>query len=76
MSAPHNGSEPLSDRLLTTTEVAELLGLPPKTIMTWRSKGQGPPGVRLGRHCRWRRSDVDAWLERRYAAEADARAAR
>jgi hypothetical protein len=29
----------------------------------YRSMGTGPPGYRGGRYIRWRRSEVDAWLE-------------
>jgi predicted DNA-binding transcriptional regulator AlpA len=25
--------------------------------------GVGPPGYRIEKHLRWKRSDVDAWLE-------------
>ena len=28
-----------------------------------RQEGTGPPGYRIGKHLRWRRSDGDAWLE-------------
>jgi excisionase family DNA binding protein len=50
-------------QLLTTRELADLLQVPAKTIYTWRYKGQGPPGVVLGRHLRFRPEDVAAWLE-------------
>lgn len=55
MSAP----EPL----LKPAEVAEYLGVPKPTLYQWRHKGEGPPALRVGRHLRYRRSDVEAWLE-------------
>ena len=59
-------------RLLTINEVADLLGVPVATIYRWRHVGDGPPGYRIGRHVRYRRLDVETWLESR----ADARTAR
>jgi len=42
---------------------AYLGGIPERTIYNWRLRGQGPPAYRVGRHLRWRRSEVDAWLD-------------
>ncbi|MFC7500544.1 helix-turn-helix transcriptional regulator [Nocardioides sp. GCM10030258] len=49
------------ERLLTAADLAEYLGVPVKTIYTWRAKGQGPKGFRLGKHLRWRVATVLAW---------------
>lgn len=47
----------------TTEEVAEYLGdIPVKTLVQWRYKGTGPKYVRVGKHVRYRWSDVEAWL--------------
>ncbi len=51
------------ERLLTASEVAEHLGVPTETIYYWRSVGKGPRGARVGRYLRFRRADVDAWVE-------------
>jgi len=61
-----------SGRLLTINEVADLLGIPVATIYRWRHIGDGPPGYRIGRHVRFRRAEVEAWIESR----ADDRTAR
>ncbi len=53
------------EQLMTLREVATLVQVPPKTIYRWRSLGQGPPGLRIGRHVRFRREDVEAWIETR-----------
>lgn len=37
--------------------------MPVGTLYGWRHRGEGPPGYRVGRHVRYRRSAVDAWLE-------------
>jgi predicted DNA-binding transcriptional regulator AlpA len=35
-----------------------------KTLYQWRYRGVGPPGLRIGRHIRYRPEDVEAWLHR------------
>ncbi len=46
-------------------ELARELGVPVRTIYSWRVKGSGPRGATFGRHVRFRRVDVDAWVETR-----------
>ncbi len=55
------------DRLLSVEDLAELLGVPQKSIYVWRAKGEGPPAARIGRYLRWRRVDVDRWVEQQLA---------
>jgi excisionase family DNA binding protein len=50
------------DRLLSVDEVALLLGVPVATIYAWRYRGTGPRGLRVGRHLRYRRCDINAWI--------------
>lgn len=50
------------DPLDTPSVVADRLGLPQKTLAQWRYLGRGPRWVKIGRHVRYRRSDVDGWL--------------
>lgn len=52
-----------TERLMTLADLSEMLGVPVNTIYGWRSRGEGPPGYRVGRHVRYRRAAVDAWLE-------------
>ena len=52
------------DPLWTTADVAAFLSVPVQTIYDWRTRGYGPPGFRLGKHLRFRESDVFAWLDR------------
>ncbi len=51
------------DRLMTTDEVAQYLRVPVSTVHRWRSLGEAPKAARVGKHLRWRRADIDAWLE-------------
>lgn len=46
-------------RRLTTTQLAELWNVSPRTIRRWTAEGM--PVVRLGRSVRYRLSDVDVW---------------
>jgi excisionase family DNA binding protein len=56
---------PTDDVLLTEAEVADLLRVSPRTVRRWRNEGTGPPALRVGRRIRYRRSAVEAWLDRR-----------
>ena len=48
---------------LDSQQLAELLGVPKSTIDFWRASGTGPTFIRLGKHVRYRESDVLAWAE-------------
>ncbi len=51
------------ERLLSVEEVAEWLGVPVGTIYAWRYRSTGPASYKVGRHVRFRRDDVESWLE-------------
>jgi len=53
------------ERLLTINDLSEMLGIPVDTLYGWRHRGQGPQGYRVGRHVRYRRASVEAWLDSR-----------
>ena len=61
----------MNDRLLTSEEVSEYLGLSPHTIEMWRRKKVGPPWVKVGRSVRYKESDVSSWVERRSQETTD-----
>jgi excisionase family DNA binding protein len=52
-------------RLLSPEELASYLGVPLATVYRWRSRREGPPGIRVGRHVRYRQKDVERWLDER-----------
>ncbi len=52
----------LGDHLVTPGQLADYLGLPVATLYAWRYHGDGPPGFRVGRHLRYRWSDIEAWI--------------
>jgi excisionase family DNA binding protein len=53
------------EQWVSIAELAAELGVPPATVYQWRSQGQGPRGGRFGKHVRFRRVDVDAWIAAR-----------
>ena len=71
---PARGSDHKDDEMLTIKEAAAMLRLPEATLRYWRHIGSGPHSFRLGRHVRYWRSHVVAWLdEQSQAQEVDAR---
>lgn len=44
-------------------EVADYLRIPVKTLAQWAYLGVGPPYQKVGRHTRYRWSDVEQWLD-------------
>ncbi len=51
------------DPLWGVTELSDYVGVPKQTIYSWHTRGRGPRAIRVGKYLRYRRSDVDAWLE-------------
>ena len=51
--------------LWNDTELSEFLRISRRTLQAWRQEGKGPKWLKLGRHVRYRPSDVSAWLEER-----------
>ncbi|MNF93936.1 Helix-turn-helix domain protein [compost metagenome] len=50
--------------LLTPEQVAAALALSKRTLAAWRSSRRNPlPYVKVGSRVRYRRQDVDAWLQ-------------
>jgi predicted DNA-binding transcriptional regulator AlpA len=45
--------------------LSDLIRIPPRSIYNWRLRGEGPPAYRVGRHLRFRPSEVEAWLDSR-----------
>jgi excisionase family DNA binding protein len=56
---------------LSIKELAEQLHVSCQTIYDLRSQGRGPTGFRVGRHLRFRRSEVESWLLRMEEEDLD-----
>jgi len=55
-----------SDPLLTRDQAAEYLGVKPQTLSVWACcQRYNLPVIKVGRLCKYRKSDLDAWIERR-----------
>jgi predicted site-specific integrase-resolvase len=53
--------------LLDEKAAAELIDVSPGTLSVWRSTGRYKlPFVKIGRNVRYRRADLEDWLDRRY----------
>jgi predicted DNA-binding transcriptional regulator AlpA len=46
-----------------THELAAILGLRPGTLEIMRCQGRGPTFVKFGRAVRYRKADIERWIE-------------
>ncbi len=63
---PHSAAErpaPDNDKLLTTEETAELLGVSKSSLYSLRYYSKAPPAIKVGNRLRWRRSDINTWMD-------------
>lgn len=60
----------MPDEILTLPEVAQLLKVAEKTVYTMAQKG-ALPAFKVGGQWRFKRDDIDAWIERQKAALRD-----
>ena len=37
--------------------------MPLQTIYQWRKRGYGPPGRKMGKHVRYRPTEVEKWID-------------
>lgn len=58
--------------IMTTTEAAQYVRLGKPTIERFRVTGEGPRYCKLGGAVRYRRADLDAWLEGRLTSSTSA----
>lgn len=55
-----------SPALLPPKKVAAMLSVTVRTLEAWRYRGEGPAWLVVSARCvRYRRSDVEAWLDQR-----------
>lgn len=52
-----------TDRLLSTAQAAELLGVPEGTLRQWRHHNRGPASFRVGAKVKYRESTLAAWIK-------------
>jgi excisionase family DNA binding protein len=62
---------------ITGYEAAEYIGVTQRTMERWRVTGDGPRFLKIGRHCLYRRGDLNAWVDARvFENTADAKRSR
>jgi len=52
----------MADSLMTVEEVAKYLKVEQSTIYTWAKEGK-LPSIKVGRFWRFKKEDIDKWLE-------------
>ena len=63
----------MGETFLTTTQVAETLGISGRSLERWRLTGSGPKFIRVGKSVRYASGDISSWLAtRRFASTAGA----
>jgi len=62
----------MEESLLTLGEVATQLKVPEASLRYWRHVGSGPTSIKVGRHVRYRPTDVEAWLQTNETSTASA----
>jgi predicted DNA-binding transcriptional regulator AlpA len=57
--------------ILRPKQLSKRIQRPERTLERWRSTGEGPPFIRLGRMVAYREADVERWLSgRTFASRA------
>lgn len=51
------------DPLLTVDQVSDWLGVPKGTLYQWRSRSRGPRAIKVGNGIRYRRSEIETYLD-------------
>jgi len=49
--------------MMTADEVAAFLRIPKQSLYNMRTRGAGPHALKVGKHLRYRRSDIERWLD-------------
>lgn len=62
---------PRDEDLMDVDEVADMLGVSPRTLKQWRHAGSGPVFVKVGRKPKYERKDVAAWIAERKGKSND-----
>lgn len=53
----------MDEPLWTVEQLADYLTVPKATLYNWRCQNKGPASIKVGKYLRYRRSEVEKWLE-------------
>lgn len=60
------------EHMITTKDAARYLGVKASALIAWRHRGTGPKFHRYSSRCiRYKRADLDDWIEAQAAEEVD-----
>lgn len=59
------------DKHLSPEDLAEREGVPLATVYGWNYQGTGPSYIKVGRHVRYRLSDVEKWERSRLVTSGE-----
>lgn len=57
-----------NEPLISHTEAATYLGIPPATLHQWNHRGIGPRSYRIGKYRKYRYSDLNTFIESKASA--------
>jgi excisionase family DNA binding protein len=63
MNTHHTPPGGADEPLLSPSQAAQLLNVPVRTLDGWRNRRIGPDYLKVGRHVRYRRTDLATWLD-------------
>jgi predicted DNA-binding transcriptional regulator AlpA len=66
---PDERSKMTQPEWLTINQVEAEYGIPVGTLYQWRHRRTGPRCALIGRRIRYRRADVERWIEEQFEAE-------
>jgi excisionase family DNA binding protein len=62
LKSPSPGGEGSQNELLTVDEVCDYLKISRSALYGLRRHGMAPPAIKIGRQLRFRRVDLDEWI--------------
>ena len=63
-----------NENALNERQAAKYLGVSAGTLRLWRTEGRAPRFFRAGKLIRFRRADLDEWIEQRLSTPTTAKA--
>jgi predicted DNA-binding transcriptional regulator AlpA len=61
----NDGLPPTESRqvFFSLNDLSAHFGIPLETMRGWRKRGLLPPALKVGKHVRWRRESIEAWIK-------------